>query len=201
MIFVLSPEAESRVTPRLDPEASVVLQQEPTGMADAVALCEKTVKTPYTLVLWGDQITPRRRSLAGCMTLLESDPDIQAVIPTMIRKAPYIHFKRDPRERIIEVFQARESHLALEEGESDCGAFCFRTAALFRVLRQTRGNPAHQGARTGENNFLSLLPLFHDDKAVLAAVRLHDAEETLGINTPEDASRVEAILTKRGGIE
>ncbi|OGR90445.1 MAG: hypothetical protein A2992_01890 [Elusimicrobia bacterium RIFCSPLOWO2_01_FULL_59_12] len=201
LVFVLSPEAPELVGPllqaRLGSRARTVIQPQPTGMADAIAVCEGFVKTPYTLVLWGDQITPRGRSLAACMTFLESTSSLHAAIPTMIRDAPYIHFKRDDRERIVDVFQARESAQKMAQGESDCGAFCFRTEALFQVLRQARGSPLHKGARTNENNFLSLIPLFHDDQGALATVRLHDAEETLGINTAEDAQEAGRILKRR----
>src|SRR3954469_4455326 len=61
LLFVLSPEGEPAVAPRLTAalgeRARIVLQERPTGMADAVAACDGRVRTPYTLVIWGDQIT------------------------------------------------------------------------------------------------------------------------------------------------
>lgn len=195
LVFVLSPQGVSEV--QLPPEAVAVIQKEPTGMADAIALCEKMVTTPYTLVIWGDQITPHPASLAACMTLLESEPTIQATLPTLQREQPYIHFERDTQERIVKVFQARESDTSLAQGESDCGVFCFRTKVLFQILKRTRGDSAHQGAKTHENNFLSLLPLFQNDQGDLLSVRLHDPDEALGINTVDDAKKVGEILKRR----
>jgi bifunctional UDP-N-acetylglucosamine pyrophosphorylase / glucosamine-1-phosphate N-acetyltransferase len=201
MIFVLSPNGVDAVRPELErslPTGSqIVIQDEPTGMADAIRLCETRTKTPYTLVMWGDQITPRRETLAACMNLLESTSEIQATIPTIVREKPYIHFVRDANQRIVEVYQARESDRQVAEGESDCGAFFFRSEGLFRVLRETRGDPAHQGNKTKEHNFLTVIPAFHDARGALATVRLHDPDESCGINTVADAQAVEAILRKR----
>jgi bifunctional N-acetylglucosamine-1-phosphate-uridyltransferase/glucosamine-1-phosphate-acetyltransferase GlmU-like protein len=201
LVFVLSPDALPQVEPvlksSLGGRARTVVQDRPTGMADAVALCEKAVVTPYTLVIWGDQVTTSARTLAACMTLLESSSSIQATIPTIERDNPYIHFVRDAGGRITDVFHARESDAPLARGENDCGVFLFRTEALFRVLKQTRGNPAYQGAKTKENNFLSVLPLFNDDRRLLATVRIHDAGETIGINTPDDAQAASRVLKSR----
>jgi bifunctional UDP-N-acetylglucosamine pyrophosphorylase/glucosamine-1-phosphate N-acetyltransferase len=200
ILIVGSPDGAPLIRPHLKPlreRGHLVVQAKPTGMGDAIALCEEQVKTPYTLVIWGDQITTRPRTLAACMSLQESVASAQAVIPTMERLEPYIHFRRDLKDRILEVFQAREDEVRVRRGESDCGVFCFRTDSLFRVLRKTRGSETYRGAKTGENNFLSLLPLFHNEQGWLLSVRLNDVDETVGINTPDDAERVSRILKKR----
>jgi bifunctional UDP-N-acetylglucosamine pyrophosphorylase / glucosamine-1-phosphate N-acetyltransferase len=200
-VFVLSPEGAPQVTPhvqRLLPERSaVVIQDLPTGMADAIDRCDAAVTTPYALVIWGDQITPRRRTLAACMNVQESAAAVHATIPTIMRENPYIHFERDGAGRVIHVYMARESDHSLALGESDCGVFLFKRDALFEHLRATRHDPIHRGAKTKERNFLSLLPAFDQGLGGLATVRIEDAEETFGINTPEDAQRVEEVLRKR----
>ena len=200
LIFVCSSDGSVAVKPLLNSlrnRARVAIQDRPTGMGDAIALCEGMVKTSYTMILWGDQITPRATTLAACMTLLESSSSIHAVIPTMERDTPYIHFKRDMQGRITEVYQARETDERLPRGESDCGLFCFRTDVLFHVLKETRGAAEHQGAKTGENNFLSLIPLFDRQEGALMTVRLQDPNETIGINTAEDAETVGRIMKER----
>jgi len=200
LVVVASPAGENPIRKMLLAfwaGADLVIQEKPTGMGDAIALCDGRITTPYCLVIWGDQITPRAQSLAACMTLLQSDSSILAVIPTMVRDSPYIHFKRDDSERIVAVYQARETDERMAQGESDCGVFCFRTEALFRILRQSRGEETHRGAITQENNFLSLLPMFQSEAGSLVSVRINDVSETMGINTAEDAEAVGQILKKR----
>ena len=121
-------------------------------MGDAIALAEGAVKTPYTLVLWGDQITPQPATLAACMTLLESSSSIQAVIPTMERDKPYIHFQLcDAADRVIDVFQARETDQRIPRGESDCGLFCFRTRSVISDFAgDAEGSPTSRRQDEGE---------------------------------------------------
>lgn len=201
VVLVLSPAGAPQVQPQADKllgdRAHVILQEKPTGMADAIALCESAVKTRYSLVMWGDQITVRPQSLAACMTLLESKSHIEALVPTIQRENPYIHFERDGIGRVTGVYQARESDEKRAHGESDCGTFLFQTQGLFKQLKAAQNDPAHLGAKTRERNFLTVLPLFDQGMRRLATIELQDPDETLGINTPEDAKRVEEVLKKR----
>jgi bifunctional UDP-N-acetylglucosamine pyrophosphorylase/glucosamine-1-phosphate N-acetyltransferase len=201
IVLVVSPQGWPLVQPELErlmgPRGQAVIQEQPTGMADAVALAMPQVKTEFSLVIWGDQVATHPRTLSAAMTILETSAGIHAVIPTILRDDPYIDLVRDAAGRVVSVYEARESEERRPKGENDCGSFLFRSARLAQVLKETRGNPAYVGAKTKENNFLPLLPLFHDEQGVLAAMRIHDAEETRGINTPADAEAVARMLKTR----
>ncbi len=200
LVFVVSPEATSPLRAALSAEmrgrTRILVQDHPSGTAPAVTLCREVVRTPYTLVLWGDQITPRPRTVAACMTLLEANASANAAIPAVLRDRPYVHLVRDSSRRIIRVLQTRESEQIPERGENDCGLFLFRTSALFRVLQGSLESPP-QGKTTREHNLLAHLPDFDDGAGSLITVRVYDPIETVGINTAQDAESVARALRRR----
>jgi bifunctional UDP-N-acetylglucosamine pyrophosphorylase / glucosamine-1-phosphate N-acetyltransferase len=197
VVFVLSPAGRPVVEPELERwlpgRYQVVVQQEPTGMGDAVELARGAVSTPYLVVVWGDQVALRPESVAACARIHAGPFVPEITVPTRWRSAPYIHFVRDPAGRITSVLQAREGDPMPAEGEGDAGLFCFTTDALGRLLDRLRASPARSGRRTGEFNLLPVIPLA---ERVLTP-RLLSLEETIGINTPAEAARLEEILRGR----
>jgi len=168
-------------------------QSEPRGMADAVLCAESRVTKLNALVIWGDQVTVQSPTLQACQALHEARPNAQLTLPTVMRPEPYIHIERGSDDRIVRVLQSREGEVQVLRGENDCGVFCFNSKSLFQTLR----NEASVGAKTGEFNLLPLLPKFEAGEGSVATLRLDDLDETVGVNTKEDAARVEAILSSR----
>ncbi len=80
-----------------------------------------------------------------------------------------------------------------EMGEGDTGFFCFETAALRRLLERLRSESGGIGTATREFNLLPVIPLAAEREVVLTP-RVMRLEETVGINTREDAAAVEAFL-------
>ena len=81
-----------------------------------------------------------------------------------------------------------------ERGESDTGFFCFRTSVLVRLLGELRAAPA-TGSGTGEFNLLPVIPLAARQGVVLTP-HLMSVEETVGINSAEDAGVLEEFLRR-----
>jgi bifunctional UDP-N-acetylglucosamine pyrophosphorylase / glucosamine-1-phosphate N-acetyltransferase len=204
-VFVLSPSARASVEAVLlsfmEKPFSLAIQNEPRGMADAVLCSEPFVKTPSCLVLWGDQILLRKETVANAVARHEDRPGSPLTLPTVLREKPYIHFARDERGRITRVYQAREEKIPVLQGESDCGLFLFNTAALFKVLRQEEANPEYHGRETKEYNLLPLIPLWDKGKTGITTLRIEHRDESMGINTPEEARAVEELLRLRKGYE
>ena len=77
-LFVLSPDGRPEVEPYLKrilgDAYGVAVQEEPTGMGDAVLLAEERVKTPYTLVIWGDQVMLNPLTVKACAAVHQSRP-------------------------------------------------------------------------------------------------------------------------------
>lgn len=200
IVFVLSPEGRQLVDEelaRLIPgRYSIAIQEIPTGMGDAVSLGLDCVATEHVAIVWGDQVALRRSSVEACMRMQQSDLHPDLTCPTVVRLNPYIHFERDGAGRITGLLQKREGDAMPAEGESDTGFFCFRTARLKSLLAEVRGAPGSRGNATAEFNFLPVIPLAARAGAVITP-RVMTLEETVGVNSREDAALIEPFLRKK----
>lgn len=199
VVLVLSPEGRGAVEPvfheRLGKRGCIVVQDQPTGMADAIRLTEGAIQTQYALVVWGDQVTLTATTMKACAALHETRSDATLTLATIMKRDPYIDVQRGADDRIIAVHQAREGEVKRSIGENDCGLFLFTNTALFSTLAAHRDDG--RGHRTGEANLLPLLPAFEQAPGSVATVRLSDLDETQGVNTIEEAALSEKILTRR----
>jgi HAD superfamily hydrolase (TIGR01509 family) len=197
LVFVLSPEGSEDVTSELNQRIpgkfEVVIQETPTGMGDAVALGLAKVQTPHVAVVWGDQVALRRSSVESSFRLHQGPLHPDLTCPTVLRSNPYIHFERDAQGSICGLLQKREGDVMPEHGESDTGFFCFETGALRRLLEQLRSSKQGSGNATREFNLLPMIPLAAAQGKVLTP-RQMVLEETMGINSSQDAVAVEAFL-------
>lgn len=200
VVFVLSPDGRSDVEPEIERLAPgrcrIVIQPEPTGMGDAVRLGAAEVATPHTCVIWGDQVALRRTSVEAVLRLHQGPLAPHLTVPTVLRSEPYIHFERDETGRIARLLQAREGDAMPRHGESDCGFFCFQTEVLRSLLSQIRQSPASRGGHTTEFNFLPIIPFAAGASCRVLTPRLMTLEETVGINSAADASRVAPFLRR-----
>lgn len=201
-VFVLSPTHQEEVEKALfqilpQGRFEIVLQETPTGMADAVLAGTKAVETPFSIVAWGDQVTLSTETVRSCIELHESRQNSLLTLPTIIKSNPYIHFERNTEGRIVKVLQKRENEIHISTGESDCGLFLFDTHELINILNTAKKEGTSQGASTKEFNLLPLLPRFEQGIGTLETLRIDREEETLGVNTQEEAEHVTRILTRR----
>lgn len=199
-VFVVSPSGYSPIAEELKKmsvSCEIVVQDEPLGMADAVLRADGAVATPNSLVVWGDQISIRAETVRLSMDHHEGRSTAVATVPTTMARNPYIHFERDEAGRLLRVLQARERSISLDWGESDGGMFLFRTGSLFEELKRCQKNGQARGETTGEFNLLQVLPYLDDGGDAFCTLRILSEDETLGINTIEDAEKVEKILARR----
>jgi bifunctional UDP-N-acetylglucosamine pyrophosphorylase/glucosamine-1-phosphate N-acetyltransferase len=198
LVFVLSPDGAADVAAELDQRLpgryKVVIQEVPSGMGDAVALALPVVRTPHVAIVWGDQVALRPRSVEACLRLQQGPLSPDMTCPTVMRDRPYIHFERDAQGCIAALLQAREGDRMPDRGESDTGFFCFRTAVLMRLLEDLRRERA-SGRGTGEFNFLPVIPRAARQGIVITP-RLMSVEETIGVNSAEDAGELEEFLRR-----
>jgi bifunctional UDP-N-acetylglucosamine pyrophosphorylase/glucosamine-1-phosphate N-acetyltransferase len=194
-VFVLSPSGAPLVTPELERllrgSFDVAIQSEPRGMGDAVFAARSKVTTKNCLVVWGDQVGLRTETIRVCMRAHALRSNALLTLPTVLRRKPYIHFERDPTGRLKTVLQAREGDTMPEVGESDCGVFLFETRALFEALESAHSSLSLVcGAATHEFNLLPILPLFDKTPGNLCSVRVYGLEQTVGVNTVDDAQAI-----------
>jgi len=175
----------------------IVIQEEPKGMAHAVWQARDSIETPNTVVVWGDQICLRDETISSTLAYHQSDTANVLTFPTVMKKNPYIHFHRDNTGKIIKVLQKRENEIKTEVGENDCGFFCFSTNSLFYLLKNSLSSRDALGSQTKEINFLQLFPQFENIAGQVNTLRIAHEEETLGINTIQEALTAETILRDR----
>ena len=202
LVFVLSPDGQADVVEELNKRIpgrfTVVIQEIPSGMGDAVELALPQVQTPHVTVVWGDQVSLQRTSVEGCQRLHQGPLHPDLTCPTVWRVNPYIHFERDEAGTLTGLRQAREGDAMPERGESDTGFFCFKTDRLQQLLHQMRTSRTSMGNRTGEFNLLPIIPVAAQQGTVLTP-RFMRLEETQGINSSEDAGAVAEFLRRAHG--
>jgi len=203
-VFVASPDGEKEISNELakmvkEIEYKIVIQPEPTGMADAIWRAKNSIDTDFTVVVWGDQICLRETTICKTLEFHQSNPNNTLTFPTVWKKDPYIHFERNESGQIKKVLQAREGEINVDEGENDCGMFALRTHSLFDLLGKNRVEDSVLGAKTGEQNLLQLFPEFEKLGGKVTTLRIATEEETLGVNTLEDAKVAEQLLHDHEG--
>jgi len=201
IVLIVSPSAAGEARKRAAASAvpiEVEVQEQPTGMLDAVLLAYDRVKASparRVWVTWCDQIAIHPRTIARLSELSTVHADAPIVMPVAFRKNPYIHLERDAASRIVRVLHRREGDTMPDVGESDAGLFSFSRDAFLTELPAYAAS-LEKGAGTGERNLLPFLPWISESGDVVVFPCVEDIE-SVGINTPEELKEVEAGLARR----
>jgi bifunctional UDP-N-acetylglucosamine pyrophosphorylase / glucosamine-1-phosphate N-acetyltransferase len=199
-VVVASPANEAEIRSycqTIDPRVHVAIQRHPTGMLDALIAAADDVRAANperVWITWCDQVAIHPRTIARLASTETDAPDAALALPTVRRTSPYIHFDRDADGRIVAVRQQREGDAMPVEGESDAGLFAL-AAGVFHKLRQISAAGA-AGRRSGERNFLPLIPLIAKTASVIT-FECTDPREAIGVNTPDELRQVEEYLRAR----
>lgn len=188
-VVVASPEGQEPIAAVLGGRGRVAVQAKPVGMADAIGAGLVEVRSESVMIVWGDQVALRPKTVAAAVRRHEAGGNA-ITVPTVKRAKPYIHFD------LPAVLQAREGDVMPAEGESDAGLFLVQTAALRAVLVEPGVAERARGAKTGEFNFLPLIPMMGRYGRVELAPIVSEME-SVGINTREEAAIVEEWLRER----
>jgi len=173
------------------------VQEQPTGMLDAILLARPAVegfRPSRVWITWCDQITIHPQTIRRLGELDASAPLM--ALPTCRSTSPYVHFVRDASGRIVRVLHRREGDAMPEEGESDAGLFSLSQNAYMDLLGTFAAEPGTGGA-TGERNFLPFIP-WGAARGEVVTFACTEAAEALGVNTPADLAAAERILRGRG---
>ena len=175
-----------------------VVQEQPTGMLDAILLAAAEVRRAgpdAVWITWCDQVAIRPATLDALEQACPGGEAIAFAFPTVVGPRPYIHFERDSGGRIVALRQRREGDVMPPVGESDAGLFAMSARTWREILPAFDEAFAERGA-LGERNFLPFIPWLEARHP--GAVRTFPCQEpieALGINTPGDLARIEADLS------
>lgn len=129
-----------------------VVQNDPTGTADAISIGLNKMDTEWTLVIWADHIGASQMKpndlLQHC-----NNPETDFVLPLVECQNPYVYFG-DSTGQTLAFNETRFGAPKIESGISDCGIFLFRTRKMINFFK----NYAHfrTTMTTRDVNFLSL---------------------------------------------
>ena len=177
-------------------DVDVFVQEQPTGMLDAILLARAAVETgrPRRVwITWCDQVAIHPRTVARLAEADGGDPLV--ALPTCTGPDPYVHLARNPSGRIVRVLHRREGDVMPAIGESDAGLFSLSLAAYVDLLGAFAAAPT-TGTATGERNFLPFIP-WASERGTVVTFPCTERSEAVGVNTPDDLAVVERTLRQR----
>lgn len=178
----------------MDIEIEFAVQEEPTGMLDAILIPLDQVRAcdPQRIwITWCDQIAVGPET-AAALAAQANEGDPALVLPTVRRSEPYIHIAREGSGRIVEILHRREGDKMPATGESDVGLFNLSNRAYCEFLPEF-ARLVGKGSLTAERNFLPFIPWLQQ-RADIRAFPAHDEIESVGVNDAADLRRVESYL-------
>jgi bifunctional UDP-N-acetylglucosamine pyrophosphorylase / glucosamine-1-phosphate N-acetyltransferase len=172
-----------------DPEAdrlSVSVQEEPRGMGDAIFGAYPYWEKAHTVVVvWGDQVHISEVTLRRALSRHQESARFRCTIPTVFVDRPYVQYVFDENDQMIEIRETREGAVCDPQGFSDVGTFVLDVEGVLPAWQAHREAKA-TGAKTGEVNFLPLLPYLARNGWQVTRVPAGDPIEARGINNIED---------------
>lgn len=199
VIVVAAPSLVERLRTHLASTTSLTVaiaeQERPTGVLDAVLAATPFVEDTdarRVWIAWCDQVCVLPETLQALAAAEEATP---LVFPTARRTAPATHFSRGSDGRIEGVVQKRELDPMPAEGETDLGVFSLDRSVLLEQLPLFAAT-VRIGAGTRERNFLPFIPWLAG-RGRVRTIPATDAQEAVGINTPEELVAAEDWLRNR----
>jgi UDP-N-acetylglucosamine diphosphorylase/glucosamine-1-phosphate N-acetyltransferase len=169
-------------------------QQLGTGHAMMCVLPHLTTDCAQVLVLCGDVPLVSASTLSDLIADHErAQRDATLLSVNVDYPSGYGRILLDPRDQIcaiVEEADASDAQRAIRTINS--GIYCLNRTFLADVLpRLTRSNVQ------GEYYLTDIIRIGYDMGRNIGMWRGHDPQEVLGVNTPEDLARVEAILKQK----
>ena len=182
----------------LDAAATIAVQQEPRGTADAVrAAYGQLGREGTVIVLNGDAPLIRPETIAA-LADAHGRSGAAATIATAVLEDPsgYGRVIRAPDGTVDRVVETKvpgdASELELRVREVNTGLYAFDAGALLDALERVRSDNAQ-----GEFYLPDVLPLIRESERTVDAYEVADPLETLGVNDRVELARVRAVAQRR----
>jgi len=169
-------------------------EQKGTGHALMVAADALSKLDGRLVILYGDCPLVRPQTLEGLVAAQQSSSAAGAIL-TAVMDDPtgYGRVLRDGGGHVTGVVEQRAGtpeELAIRE--ANMGLYCYRAAPFWRHIQELRpDNPAHEYYLT------DMVEILHRAGDAIAAFRIDDPREVLGINDREELAVVDRLLRER----
>ncbi len=182
----------------LNGRATIAVQEEPLGTADAVRAAAGQLEPGGTvIVLNGDAPLIRPETIAG-LAEAHARSGAAATIATAVLDDPsgYGRVIRTPDGTVDHVVETKvsgdASELELRVREVNIGLYAFEARELLEALERVRSDNAQ-----GELYLPDVLPMIRGHERTVSAYEVRDPLETLGVNDRVELARVTAIAQRR----
>jgi NDP-sugar pyrophosphorylase family protein len=194
-IYVTSPLFANAVSARMhehphefNPSSTVLIQEKPIGTADAVRLALPFIQNEDVIVMWGDVVPVDVLAIRNALT-----PTVLGVPHCLVtddfRENSALHYITD-RDCVIDwVIMKDEGRPLPSMVVRDHGIYYFRSDMLIPALYRYCELPLHETGR--ELHFPPFLAYIRSVK-----LRWLPVTAAVGINTPDDVSKAEELLSK-----
>lgn len=196
MIVVVNAESELKIKEFIKNKGlpiEVVVAHNTKGTADSVYVGLSAIKEEgEAIIIWGDQLGIKKNSIKELLishNVSKSDFSFASII----KQNPYIHMVRDNNGKIIKVLRKKLDDKMPEYGENDAGLFISDVRKLKETIEDMSKNRNGSTIKDGEFDFLEIIPLLSKNSKV-TGVNCITEEETLGLNTVEEAKQHEKLL-------
>lgn len=193
MIVVVGFQGE-KVRDFVGRRAKIVWQKEQRGTADAVLSAQAILKdeSGTTVIVAGDHPLVRARTILQLVEISEEKDALALAVYDGNNHEDFGRVVTDSEghvQKIVEAVNATPAELKIERRNSSI--YAMPNIWLWSLLKKIRPNPV-----TGEYYLTDMIQLAIKAGRKVVAVGLTDPNEALGINTPDQLSRVRSVLDK-----
>lgn len=182
------------------PTGAVCVMQEPQlGTGHAVAQAAPLLATfpGDVLVLYGDVPLLQPTTVRALWDEHRRQGATVTVLTAYLEQPTgYGRIVRDSQGRMLRIVEERDaSDTERAIREINSGVYCLRAPFLFPALRRVSSRNAQ-----GEHYLTDVVAVAVADGAPVAHVTVADAQEILGVNTPEDLAHLDRVLQQRRAV-
>lgn len=198
-LLIVSPSGKPAIETKLngDPGVSLVTQETPTGMVDAILKASPSLsEDENVIIVWGDQVLLSDKTVQTAIQLFFSQNSSipHAVLPLVKTQKPYVHFDRNSLGEITRCRLRRENDSMPENGDSDCGLFLLKGKLIKDSLETFAHLRNQKGKITGEVSFPPFFPYLQAKGIPVFTSLVENAEEAIGLNDRNDLAQIEKVL-------
>jgi UDP-N-acetylglucosamine diphosphorylase/glucosamine-1-phosphate N-acetyltransferase len=180
-----------------DPKREFIEQKEQLGTGHAAQQTESCFKgfAGDILVLCGDMPLIRAATLKNLINKHRDSKAVCTILTLKDNKGKIKDFGRILRDenqrvtRIVENKDATEQEKKIEEYNS--GVYCFDNILLYKAL-----NALEPDNEQNEYYLTDAVEYFVENECSVESVQTEDADEIIGINSPEDLKKAEQLLNR-----